>query len=162
MRKKLFLSLLFIIITGCSKFEFVHDKSLKTNQLLNNTSVNIVGDNIPILKTELKKTLGTSKNINFELNVFSKEETVDIVKELNMTASLIQITHSMVYELILLEKNCIIVTKKISNSRNLNSKAAGYNFGSDLSKKEIVESLIKENIRQYLNFITTNFLVLDC
>ena len=149
-------------MTGCSKFEFVHDKSLKTNQLLNNTSVNIVGDNIPILKTELKKTLGTSKNINFELNVFSKEETVDIVKELNMTASLIQITHSMVYELILLEKNCIIVTKKISNSRNLNSKAAGYNFGSDLSKKEIVESLIKENIRQYLNFITTNFLVLDC
>jgi len=162
MRKKLFLSLLFIIMTGCSKFEFVHDKSLKTNQLLNNTSVNIVGDNIPILKTELKKTLGTSKNINFELNVFSKEETVDIVKELNMTASLIQIRHSMVYELKLLEKNCIIVTKKISNSRNLNSKAAGYNFGSDLSKKEIVESLVKENLRQYLNFIATNFLVLDC
>ena len=149
-------------MTGCSKFEFVHDKSLKTNQLLNNTSVNIVGDNIPILKTELKKTLGTSKNINFELNVFSKEETINIVKELNMTASLIQIKHSMVYELKLLEKNCIIVTKKISNSRNFNSKAEGYNFGSDLSKKEVIESLVKENLRQYLNFITTNFLVLDC
>jgi len=162
MIKKLFLSLLFIIMTGCSKFEFVHDKSLETNQLINNTSVNVVGDNIPILKTELKETLGTSKNINFELNVFSKEETVNIVKELNMTASLIQIRHSMVYELKLLEKNCIIVTKKISNSRNLNSKAEGYNFGSDLSKKEIVESLVKENLRQYLNFIATNFLVLDC
>jgi len=162
MIKKLFLSLLFIIMTGCSKFEFVHDKSLGTNPLINNTSVNVVGDNIPILKTELKKTLGTSKNINFELNVFSKEETVNIVKELNMTASLIQIKHSIVYELKLLEKNCIIITKTISNSRNLNSKAEGYNFGSDLSKKEIIESLVKENLRQYLNFITTNFLVLDC
>ena len=162
MIKKLSLAILFIIVTGCSKFEFVHDKSLETNQLINNTSFNVVGDNISILNTELKETLGTSKNINFGLNIFSKEETVNIVKELNMTASLIQIKHSMVYELKLLEKNCIIITKKISNSRNLNSKAEGYNFGSDLAKKEIVESLVKENLRQYLNFIATNFLVLDC
>ena len=32
----------------------------------------------------------------------------------------------------------------------------------DLSKKEIIESLVKENLRQYLSFIATNFLILDC
>ena len=31
MIKKLSLTILFIIIAGCSKFEFVHDKSLKNN-----------------------------------------------------------------------------------------------------------------------------------
>ena len=68
----------------------------------------------------------------------------------------------MVYELKLIEKNCIIVKKEISNSRKFNSKSGGYNFGSDLSKKEIIESLIEENLRQYLNYISTNYLVLEC
>ena len=79
-----------------------------------------------------------------------------------MTASVIQINHSIVYNLKLINKNCIIVTKKISNSRKFDSKSEGYNFGSDLAKKTIQESLIKENLRQYLNYITTNFLALDC
>ena len=162
MTKKFSVVLFFIIVTSCSKFEFVHDKSLKTNQLINKTSVYVVGDNIPVLKTGLIEALGKPNNIDFELSVSSNEETVNLVKELNMTASLIQIKHSLVYELKLLEKNCVIVTKKISNSGKFNSKAGGYNFGSDLSKKEIVESLIKENIKQYLSFITSNFLLLDC
>ena len=162
MINKLSLTILFIIVAGCSKFEFVHDKNLMTNPLKNKTSVSVVGDNIPLLKTELKKTLGTSNNIDFELNISSKEETTNIVKESNMTASLIQIKQTVVYELKLLEKNCIIITKKISNSRKFDSKAEGYNFGSDLSKKEIIEDLIKENTRQFLSFITANFLILDC
>ena len=162
MIKKLSLAILFIMVTGCSKFEFIHDKSLKNNQLINKTSVNVIGDNISILKTRLIEALGKPNNIDFELSVSSKEEKVSLVKELNMTTSLIQIKHTIVYELRLLEKNCVIVTKRISNSEKFNSKAGGYNFGSDLSKKEIVENLIKENIKQYLSFMDSNFLVLDC
>ena len=162
MIKKLYLSILLIIIASCSKFEFVHDKALKINPLINKTSVQVTGDNIPILKTGLEEALGIPLNIIFELSVSSKEEIVNIVKELNMTASVIQINHSIVYNLKLINKNCIIVTKKISNSRKFDSKSEGYNFGSDLAKKTIQESLIKENLRQYLNYITTNFLALDC
>ena len=54
MINKLSFALLFIVILGCSKFELVHDQSLKTSLLKNKTSVYIDGDNIPILKTELK------------------------------------------------------------------------------------------------------------
>ena len=115
-----------------------------------------------ILKQKLKETLGIPNNLNFKLSVTSKEETTNIIKESNMTASLIQIKQSLVYELKLIEKNCIIVKKEISNSRKFNSKSEGYNFGSDLSKKEIIESLIEENLRQYLNYLTSNYLVLEC
>ncbi len=162
MIKKLSFALLFVIVMGCSKFELVHDKSLKINPLKNKTSVYVVGDNISVLKTEAKQALGVLNNKDFELSISSKEEMVNIVKELNMTASLIEIKYSVVYELKLIQKNCVIVTKKITNSRRFDSRSEGYNFGSDLSKKEIVESLVKENFKKYLNFITTNFLILDC
>ena len=162
MTRKFSVVLFFIILTSCSKFEFVHDKSLKTNPLINNTSIYVGGDNIPILKTKLKENLGVPNNLNFQLSVSSKEETINIVKESNMTASVIQIKQSLVYELKLIEKNCIIVKKEISNSRKFNSKSEGYNFGSDLSKKEIIESLIEENLRQYISYIATNYIVLEC
>ena len=162
MTKKFSVVLFFIIVTGCSKFEFVHDKNLKTNPLINNTAIYVDGDNIPILKTKLKEVLGKPNNLSFELSVSSKEETTNIVKESNMTASLIQIKQTLVYKLRLIEKNCIIVKKEISNSRKFNSKSEGYNFGSDLSKKEIKESLIEENLRQYLNYLATNYELLEC
>ena len=162
MTKKLSVLFFFIIVIGCSKFEFIHDKNLKANPLINNTSIYVDGDNIPILKTKLKEILGITNNLNFELKVSSKEKITNIVKETNMTASLIQIKYSLVYELKLIEKNCIIVKKEISNSRKFNSKSEGYNFGSDLSKKEIKESLIEENLRQYLNYLATNYELLEC
>ena len=88
--------MLSIIITNCSNFEFVHDENIETNQLTNKTSVKIIGDNIPILKKELKEILGTSNNMNYELNVSSKQETANIIKALDMTASLIQIKNTTV------------------------------------------------------------------
>ena len=162
MTKKFSVVLCFIIVTSCSKFEFVHDKNLKTSPLIYNTSIYVDGDNIPILKQKLKEILGIPNNLKFELSVSSKEEITNIVKESNMTASVIQIKYSLEYKLKLIEKNCIIVKKEISNSRKFNSRSGGYNFGSDLSKKENKESLIEENLRQYLNYLATNYRVLEC
>ena len=56
----------------------------------------------------------------FDNNYDLQKETVDIIKALDMTASLIQIKNTTVYELRLLEKNCIIITKKIMTKILLN------------------------------------------
>ena len=79
-----------------------------------------------------------------------------------MAASLIEIKFDVSYKLVLIEKNCIIFNKKISSKSTHDRKAGGYNFGSDISKKEIIESVVEANVTEYLKYISSNYSSLTC
>ena len=59
-------------------------------------------------------------------------------------------------------KKCKIKTKKIVTSALYNSRADGFNFGTDLGQKEISEQLIKENVDNFLQYLNTKENLLKC
>ena len=90
---------LLINIAGCSGFEFVYNNDLKSSPLEKRTAILATGDNIPEIKNELNNILGKAEDIDFKLSIVSKQQNTDVVKEENMTASLIQIKQTIEYEL---------------------------------------------------------------
>ena len=64
-------------------------------------------------------------------------------------------SHTINYNLIKSNKKCSILAKKITTTANYNSKSAGYNFGTDISKTETIEGNIVNNINNFLNAATT-------
>ena len=161
LNKKIYLILCFFVFS-CSGFEFVHDKKLVPNILKNKTVVSVTGGDSPVLTRSLNEKIGKTESHIYKLKVVSKKTTTDVIKESDMTASLIEIKFDISYELVLVEKNCIIFSKTISSKSTHNLKAGGYNFGSDISKNEIIEDILSENITKYLNYISTNYSILTC
>ena len=59
-------------------------------------------------------------------------------------------------------KNCLILEKKIETITSYNTKSAGYSFGSDLSKEELITKNIKSNIDMFFNDISLSNVKYNC
>ena len=101
----------------------------------------------------LKDIMATNQNdeIKYRLDVNStKKESAEVIKK-DGTASKFSIEHQLIYSLHNLEKKCEIYEKEITTIINFSSKAAGYSFGTDFSKKESIEKNINKNIRDFIS-----------
>ena len=158
---KIVLFFLFFLYS-CSNFDFVY----KNNETANELSISeilITGSSDDIVrKTLSNKFLLNAESDDYRLSVNSKMETKSIVIENDQTASTIEIKYILNYNLFDYKKDCIVFKEIISSLSTYNSRAESYNFGSDLSKEQVTEQVIQDNINKFAYQINTKGNELEC
>jgi len=150
-------------MVGCQGFEFVYDKSPTIKLLENNTQVIISGDDISIIKSQLKNVVGIStSSAKFMLLVSSSKTSNNVVIKDTQTVSQIEINHILNYNLQKKSGGCVVAEAKISTASTYNLKSSGYSFGTDLAKKETAYGNVEKNINEFFKFLIHNHSNLDC
>ena len=155
-----------MLLYSCSNFEFVYEKN-RENEILKKLkkemSYNVEGDDLIILKQLIAEEIGISNLMpKFKLDIKSTRSDMNIIKEKDQTASKIEINHQINYHLKSNIENCTIIKKRIDSKTTYDSKSSGYNFGSDLSKKEITKKNIEQNINKFFTTISNTLDDLKC
>ena len=60
------------------------------------------------------------------------------------------------------KKDCVVINENITSLSTYNSRAESYNFGSDLSKEQVNEEVIRDNINKFAYQINTRGNNLGC
>ena len=148
-----FLFILFFLF-GCSNLEFVYEKN-DSNFLKNSTSLNITGDQKNIIYSQLIKLIGQDVERIYILEADVRETISKEIIDSDSATSKYNVSHTIRYKLIKTNKNCSILEKKITTTTNYNSKSAGYNFGTDISKTETIGNNLRNNIENFLKVAST-------
>ena len=158
---KIVLFFLFFLYS-CSNFDFVYKNNETTNEL-SISEILITGSSEDIIrKTLSNKFLLNAESDDYRLSVNSKMETKSIVIENDQTASTIEIKYILNYNLFDYKKDCIVFKEIVSSLSTYNSRAESYNFGSDLSKEQVTEQVIQDNINKFAYQINTKGNELEC
>ncbi|MDC0191844.1 hypothetical protein OAJ89_00855 [Alphaproteobacteria bacterium] len=158
---KIILFFVFFLFS-CSNFDFVY-KNSEAEIELSITEILVSGSSNDIIKKNLSnKFLSKEGSVNYKLSVNSKMETKSIVIENDQTASTVEIKYIMEYSLFDYKKDCIVIEENISSLSTYNSRAESYNFGSDLSKEQVTEQVIRDNINKFAFQINTKGKNLGC
>ncbi len=158
---KIVLFFVFFLIS-CSNFDFVY-KNSETESELSITEILVTGSSNDIIKKNLSnKFLSKENSVNYRLSVNSQMETKSIVIENDQTASTVEIKYIMDYSLFDYKNNCVVIKENITSLSTYNSRAESYNFGSDLSKEQVTEQVIKDNINKFAYQINTKGGNLGC
>ena len=89
-------------------------------------------------------------------------ETRSVVIANDQTASTIEIKFILDYTLFDYKKNCVVINENITSLSTYNSRAESYNFGSDLSKEQVNQEVITDNINKFAYQIKTKGNNLRC
>tara|TARA_E500000331_G_C17075061_1_gene634358 strand:- start:120 stop:656 length:537 start_codon:yes stop_codon:yes gene_type:complete len=159
--KKLILFFIFFLCS-CSNFDFVY-KNSETSSDLSIAEIFVTGSGDDLIKKILSnKFLSNKESVDYKLSVNSKMETKSVVIENDQTASTVEIKYIMGYSLFDYKKDCIVVKESISSLSTYNSRAESYNFGSDLSKEQVTQQVIQDNINKFAYQINTKGNNLEC
>jgi len=151
---------LFCIICSCSGWEFTLKNALP-NPLKEKTEI-FQNKNNSFVYQYIKQELGSSKNNNYKLVISFKKNTSNLVTQKDQTASKIEISYLINYLVQDKKKACDVYNKEFKASSYYNSKSSGYSFGTDLSKKNTEESVIKKNIDMFFQDLSNNYGDLAC
>ena len=164
MIKNLSSLVLVLLLSSCSGLEFVYDNNNKKgNFLFLNTSVFAFGDDKILIKNRLEEILKKpSESQKYILTATSEKKTTNLIIEDDQTATQIENTFVIKYTLKDQESLCLLDEKKITTSLDYRVKSSGYNFGSDLSKKNIVIKNINKNINSYMNYLLEKLTEIKC
>ena len=156
-------ALFFVLcLYSCSNFEFVYNNDAQNSELsVAEIFVSGSGNNI-IKKILSNRFLSDEDTANYKLSVSSKMDTKSVVIENDQTASTVEIKYTLEYILFDYKKDCVVVKESISSLSTYNSRAESYNFGSDLSKEQVNQEVIRDNINKFANQINTKRNNLGC
>ena len=147
---------------SCSNFDFVYNNN-DTSSELSIDEIFVSGSGNDIIKKILSnRFLSDEGTENYKLSVNSKMETKSVVIENDQTASTVEIKYTLEYILFDYKKDCVVVKEKISSLSTYNSRAESYNFGSDLSKEQVNQEVIRDNINKFAYQINTQGNNLGC
>ena len=136
-------------LCSCSNFDFVYDNN-KTSSKLSIDEIFVSGSGDDIIKKILSsKFLTDGGGADYKLSVNSKMETKSVVIENDQTASTVEIKYILEYILFNYKKDCVVIKESISSLSTFNSRAESYNFGSDLSKEQVNQEVIRDNINKF-------------
>ena len=147
---------------SCSNFDFVYNNNDTSSELLID-EIFVSGSGNDIIKKILSnRFLSDEDTGDYKLSVNSKMETKSVVIENDQTASTVEIKYILDYNLFNYKKNCNVVKESVGSFSTYNSRAEGYNFGSDLSKEQVSKQVIQDNINKFINQINTKGNELGC
>tara|TARA_B100000965_G_scaffold347450_1_gene319557 strand:- start:118 stop:654 length:537 start_codon:yes stop_codon:yes gene_type:complete len=157
-----FALLLILFLYSCSNFSFVYNNNEGDKEFFN-AEIIVSGSDADVIKKLLSsKFLSNQSPKNYRLTVNSKLETKSVVIENDQTASTVEIKYILDYNLFNYKKNCNVVKESVGSFSTYNSRAEGYNFGSDLSKEQVSKQVIQDNINKFINQINTKGNELGC
>lgn len=160
---KLLVLIFFVLISGCTGFDFVYENYETDSFLKEKTLISVEGDDRSTIKTTLNNLLKNTEDERlYKLEVISKKTLKNLVVESSQVATQIEISHNILYQLKSAKKNCLIDSKEIKTKIDYTVKSEGYNFGSDSSKKEITKNNIATNINRYINYAINNLQYKTC
>ncbi len=152
----------FVIEDSCSNFDFVYNNN-QANSKLSVAEIYVNGSSNDIIKKVLSnRFLSDEDTANYKLSVKSKMETKSVVIENDQTASTVEIKYILEYILFDYKKDCVVIKESISTLSTFNSRAESYNFGSDLSKEQVNQEVIRDNINKFAYQINTKGNNLGC
>ena len=147
---------------SCSNFDFVYNNS-DTSSELSIDEIFVSGSGNDIIKKILSNRFLSNKGTgDYKLSVNSKMETKSVVIDNDQTASTIEIKYTLEYILFDYKKDCVVVKENINSLSTYNSRAESYNFGSDLSKEQVNQEVITDNINKFAYQINTKGNNLRC
>ena len=147
---------------SCSNFDFVY-KNNETSSELTVDEIFVSGSSNDIIKKILStRFLSDNDAPDYKLSVNSKMETKSVVIENDQTASTVEIKYILEYILFDYKKYCVVIKESISTLSTFNSRAESYNFGSDLSKEQVNQEVIRDNINKFAYQINTKGNNLGC
>ena len=147
---------------SCSNFDFVYNSN-DTSSELSVAEILVSGSSNDIIKKILSnRFLSTESAEDYKLSVSSKMDTKSVVIENDQTASTVEIKYTLEYILFDYKKDCIVIKENISSLSTYNSRAESYNFGSDLSKEQVNQEVIRDNINKFVYQIITRGNNLGC
>ena len=144
---------IFFFLFACSNLEFVYDKHYK-NLLKNTTSLVTTGDQKNVVYSQLVALIGQNVEKAYILEINVKEIISKEIVSSDSTTSKYNVSHAINYNLIKTSEECSLLEKKITTTANYNSKSAGYNFGTDISKEKTIEGNIINNIESFLKAVS--------
>ena len=147
-----FLLILFFL-SGCSNLTFVYENNDK-NILKNSTSLVLTGDQKNIVYSQLIDLIGQSVEKIYILEVEVKEVISKEIVGSDSATLKYNVSHTIKYKLSETNKQCPLLERKITTTNNYNSKSAGYNFGTDVSKTKTIENNIISNIENFLKTVS--------
>ena len=156
-------ALFFVLcLYSCSNFEFVYNNDAQ-NSGLSVAEIFVSGSGNNIIKKILSnRFLSDEGTANYKLSVSSKMETNSVVIENDQTASTVEIKYTLEYILFDYKKDCVVINENITSLSTYNSRAESYNFGSDLSKEQVNQEVIRDNINKFAYQINTQGNNLGC
>ena len=147
---------------SCSNFDFVYNNN-EVNSKLSIAEIYVNGSSNNIVKKILSNKFLSGEGVgDYKLSANSKMETKSVVIENDQTASTVEIKYTLEYILFDYKKDCIVIKENISSLSTYNSRAESYNFGSDLSKEQVNQEVIRDNINKFANQINTKRNNLGC
>ena len=147
---------------SCSNFDFVYNNN-DTSSELSVTEILVSGSSNDIIKKILSnRFLSDGGTEDYKLSVNSKMDTKSVVIENDQTASTVEIKYTLEYILFDYKKDCVVIKESISTLSTYNSRAESYNFGSDLSKEQVNQEVIRDNINKFAYQINTKGNNLRC
>ena len=134
---------------SCSNFDFVYNKNYLSSEL-SVSEILVSGSSNDIIKKILSNRFLSSEGVkDYKLSVSSKMDTKSVVIENDQTASTVEIKYTLEYILFDYKKDCVVIKESISSLSTYNSRAESYNFGSDLSKEQVNQEVIRDNINKF-------------
>ena len=147
---------------SCSNFDFVYNNS-DTSSQLSIDEIFVSGSSNDIIKKILSNRFLSDKGTgDYKLSVNSKMETKSVVIDNDQTASTVEIKYTLEYIVFDYKKDCVVVKENINSLSTYNSRAESYNFGSDLSKEQVNQEVITDNINKFAYQINTKGNNLRC
>ena len=147
---------------SCSNFDFVYNNN-EVNSKLSIAEIYVNGSSNNIVKKILSNKFLSGEGVgDYKLSANSKMETKSVVIENDQTASTVEIKYTLEYILFDHKKDCVVIKENISSLSTYNSRAESYNFGSDLSKEQVNEEVIRDNINKFAYQINTRGNNLGC
>ncbi len=157
--KKYYFILFFFILSSCSQLEFTYnEKKNLTNPIYNKTTVTISGKEIPPIQRYISSYLGKGKENNYSLQIIIIEETIKRSVQSNQAISKMDYSLEFQYTLKRSLEDCVLYKKNIFSNFSYVPKSEGYNFGSDESLDKMYELAARENIAEFIRFVSNNSL----
>ena len=147
---------------SCSNFDFVYNNNVTSSEL-SVAEILVSGSGNGVIKKILSNRFLSSEGVkDYKLSVSSKMDTKSVVIENDQTASTVEIKYTLEYILFDYKKDCVVIKESISTLSTYNSRAESYNFGSDLSKEQVNQEVIRDNINKFVYQINTKGNNLEC
>ena len=160
---KVFLGILLFFLISCSEIEFVYKDSKNIlNPIYDKTSYTFTGKDIPSAYRYAARFFGNSKNSNFDLKVSIQEEKIKRSVQSNQAVSKLDYELAFDYELVNIQKSCLVYVKKIISRFSYIPKASGYNFGSDQSLEKLYDLAVENNFEQFVRSYSGNVNLENC
>ena len=155
MSKKI-IFIFFFILTSCGGVDFVYKNDVNLNNpIYDKSSLKYSGKDVPAIKRVGPLYFGKNITNEFLLPINIEEDKSKRSVQSNQAVS--KLDYSLIFSYVLLnnKEGCVVYKKNIISRFSHEPKSSGYNFGSDQSLEQLYEIAVKNNIQNFIGFVSS-------